>query len=80
VKQKFKDFISEKYEKYLPIIYNQFKKFNQSKNFHHHSLLKSEIKRVLCFGDEFVKPERCGAQCGISGWKLLRRLKIYPAD
>lgn len=89
VKQKYKDFITERYEKYLPIksnaeeaetIYNQFKKFNQSKNFHHHALLKSEIKRVLCFGNTFIKPEKSSAKCGIAGWKLLRKLKLYPAD
>lgn len=49
VKQKFKDFITEKYDKFLPVksnlaeaeaIYNQFKKFNQTKNFHPHALLK----------------------------------------
>lgn len=89
VKQKFKDFITEKYEKYLPIksnieeaeaIYSQFKKFNQTKNFHNYALLKSEIKRVQLFGSGFIKAERCGAQCGIAGWKLLGKLKIYPAD
>lgn len=50
VKQKFKEFITERYEKYLPVksniaeaeaIYNQFKKFNQAKNFHHLTLLHS---------------------------------------
>jgi hypothetical protein len=50
VKQKFKDFITERYEKFLPVksnvaeaeaIYNQFKKFSQPKNFHPHALLKN---------------------------------------
>ena len=50
VKLKFKDYITEKYEKYLPIksnfaeaevIYQQFRRFNEAKNFHHYSLLKS---------------------------------------
>lgn len=69
VKQKFKDFITEKYEKYLPIrsnmteaesMYLQFKRFNETKNFHHVSILKSEIKRVRYFGKKFVVPERVG--------------------
>ncbi len=49
VKQKFKDFITEKYEKYLPIksnmveaesMYIQFKRFNENKNFHHIAILQ----------------------------------------
>jgi hypothetical protein len=89
VKQKFKDFITERYDKFLPVksnlaeaeaIYNQFKKFNQGKNFHPHALLKEEVARVAAFGKGFVRPERVAAQCSVSGWKLLKQIKLYPAD
>lgn len=89
MKQKFKDFITEKYEKFLPVksnvaeaeaVYNQFKKFNQFRNFHPHTFLKEEVRRVVCFGNSFIKPERVSAQCSVTGWKLLRGLKLYPAD
>lgn len=61
-------------------IYNQFKKFNQSKNFHHRTLLESEISRVACFGHNFIRPERVGVLCSVGAWRLLKRLKIYPSD
>jgi hypothetical protein len=50
VKQKFKDYITEKYEMYLPIRSNNteaevqyldFKHFNETRNFHHYSVLKT---------------------------------------
>lgn len=89
VKQKFKDFITEKYDKFLPVksnlaeaeaIYNQFKKFNQAKNFHPHTLLKQEVERVAAFGKGFLKPQRVSAHCTVSGWKLLKHIQLYPAD
>jgi hypothetical protein len=89
VKQKFKDFITEKYEKYLPIksnmveaesMYIQFKRFNENKNFHHIAILQLEIRRVCCFGQRFIAPERVPVDCSIVGWKLLADLKIYPLD
>ena len=39
-------------------MYLQFKRFNETKNFHHVSILKSEIRRVRYFGKKFVVPER----------------------
>jgi hypothetical protein len=38
------------------------------------------VRRVSCFGKNFVKAERVGAQCSVAGWKLLHRIKLYPAD
>jgi hypothetical protein len=60
--------------------YIEFKKFNESRNFHHVSVLKAEIKRVTYFGTKFLQPERIAVDCSILGWKLLARLKLYPAD
>ena len=60
--------------------YNQFKKFNERKNFHHLRTLGLEVKRVLCFGDKFIRPTRVGISCSWPCWRLLRRLKIYPQD
>ena len=89
VLQKFKDFITQRYYNYLPvksnstqaqIFYNQFKKFNEKKNFHHYSTLKSEISRVSVFGNNFIVPERVPILCSLQAWKLLRDIKLYPAD
>lgn len=62
------------------VIYQQFKKFNEIKNFHHWSLLQSEMKRVTYFGKDFIKPERVDLNCSVMGWKLLKILQIYPKD
>ena len=89
VLQKFKDFITEKYHNYLPvksntseasIFYSHFKTFNEKKNFHHYSTLKSEIRRVIAFGQNFIVPERVPLSCSLSAWKLLKEIKMYPAD
>lgn len=89
IMQKFKDFITEKYLNYLPgksnvaeaeAFYNQFKKFNERKNFHHLRTLRNEVERVCSFGQGFLKPERIAIECSLPGWKLLKFLKLYPAD
>lgn len=89
VKQKFKDYITERYEMYLPIrsnlveaeaLYLEFKQFNQSRNFHHLSVLQQEIKRITYFGKHFLKPEQVPINCSLMGWKLLARLQLYPAN
>jgi len=59
-------------------MYLQFKRFNERKNFHHVSILKTEIKRVSYFGKNFVAADRVVVDCSIMGWKLLNRLQIYP--
>lgn len=61
-------------------MYNQFKKFNQYRNFHPLAMLKQEMRRVASFGKTFMVPQRVSAQCSVGGWKLLHKLKLYPAD
>ena len=64
-------------------IYEQFKRFNEEKNFHHYSLLKMEVRRVMCFGEGgggFVRAVRVEVACSVVGWKLLGMMRIYPAD
>ena len=89
VKQKFKDYITEKYEKYLPIrsntteaegLYEQFKQFNENKNFHHVSVLRTELKRVACFGEKLIAPHRADISCSVAGWRLLGHIQIYPRE
>lgn len=63
IKEKFREFITDRYESYLPIksnkqeaksIYDQFKRFKENRNFHHVSVLKHEIKRIRMFGNDFI--------------------------
>lgn len=63
IKEKFREFITDQYESYLPIksnkqeaknIYDQFKKFKENRNFHHVSVLKHELKRIRLFGNDFI--------------------------
>lgn len=61
-------------------MYNQFKKFNQFRNFHPLAMLKQEVRRVSSFGKTFIAPQRVSAQCSVGGWKLLHKLKLYPVD
>ena len=36
--------------------YLDFKHFNETRNFHHYSVLKTEINRILYFGKHFIAP------------------------
>lgn len=89
IKEKYKKLINEKIENYLSIksnrleardLYEQFKRYNENRNFHHISVLGKEIKRVGLLASESIKEERRDLECGLMGWKLLRKLAIHPVQ
>jgi hypothetical protein len=53
---------------------------NEGSNFHHITALRREIKRIRLLARDCIVEERRHVECGLLGWKLLHKLKIYPED